>query len=89
MGQTRGPYQADFPEGTRVRVAGRDVLESLMRPAWAFHHPVTPRMLECADRTAIVREVGYYHGGDELYELIGVPGLWHERCLAAVDPPAA
>ena len=25
--------------------------------------------------------VGYYHGGDVLYELEGVPGVWHEVCL--------
>lgn len=25
--------------------------------------------------------VTFYHGGDELYELKGVPGLWHEACL--------
>lgn len=29
------------------------------------------------------REIGYYHGGDELYWLKGVPGVWHERCLKA------
>lgn len=23
----------------------------------------------------------YYHGGDELYWLKGVPGVWHEQCL--------
>jgi hypothetical protein len=25
--------------------------------------------------------VGFYHGGDPLYSLDGVPGVWHERCL--------
>ena len=25
--------------------------------------------------------VGFYHGGDALYELEGVPGVWHEVCL--------
>lgn len=29
--------------------------------------------------------VGFYHGGDELYGLEGVPGLWHKQCLTAVN----
>jgi hypothetical protein len=26
------------------------------------------------------RQAGH-HGGDELYKLKGVPGIWHEQCL--------
>ena len=25
--------------------------------------------------------VAFYHGGDPLYKLAGIPGLWHEQCL--------
>jgi hypothetical protein len=25
--------------------------------------------------------VGFYHGGDVLYVLEGIPGVWHESCL--------
>jgi hypothetical protein len=35
--------------------------------------------------TARVRDVGFYHGGDALYHLEGVPGTWHEACLHAVE----
>jgi hypothetical protein len=28
-----------------------------------------------------VKNVFFYHGGDELYELDNVPGIWHEQCL--------
>jgi hypothetical protein len=40
--------------------------------------------LKFADKIAKVKSVGFYHGGDELYELKGVPGTWHEQCLRAV-----
>jgi hypothetical protein len=30
-------------------------------------------------------EVGFYHGGDVLYTLDGIPGLWHEQCLVGPD----
>lgn len=31
----------------------------------------------------MVEKVGFYHGGDPLYKLDGVPGVWHEECLEA------
>jgi hypothetical protein len=39
--------------------------------------------LEYAGRIAEVESVGFYHGGDELYKLQGLPGIWHEVCLEA------
>jgi hypothetical protein len=44
-----------------------------------------PEQLRFADKIAKVKSVGFYHGGDELYELKGVPGMWHEQCLRAVE----
>jgi hypothetical protein len=40
--------------------------------------------LKFADKIAKVKSVGFYHGGDELYELEGVLGTWHEQCLRPV-----
>ena len=37
-----------------------------------------------ADRVARVKEVTFFHGGDEIYSLEGMPGVWHEACLRAV-----
>jgi hypothetical protein len=37
--------------------------------------------LDYADRVARVESVGFYHGGDELYKLQGITGIWHEQCL--------
>jgi hypothetical protein len=28
-----------------------------------------------------VKEVSFYHGGDQLYILENLPGIWHEQCL--------
>jgi len=36
-----------------------------------------------AGSEAKVLTVGFYHGGDVLYTLKGVPGIWHELCLMA------
>jgi len=34
---------------------------------------------------SVVEEVSFYHGGDELYKLKDIPGLWHEQCLSAAN----
>lgn len=73
-------YEALYPAGTRIRVASRDSLERF-RKDWKYHHPLEPLQLEWADREAVVSSVGYYHGGDVLYEIEGLPGIWHEPCL--------
>ena len=84
MGKLRGPYKADFPVGTGVRVASRETLERFQRPQYAYHHPVEPHQLQYAGRTSTVVEASYYHGGDELYRLEGIPGYWHQECLESV-----
>ena len=40
--------------------------------------------LELYDVEGVVEDVGFYHGGDELYKLKGLPGVWHEQCLKEV-----
>ena len=52
---------------------------------WKSQHNLKPEQLGFADEIASVSSVGFYHGGDELYELEGVPGLWHEACLRAIE----
>jgi RNAse (barnase) inhibitor barstar len=85
MGKRNGPYEADFPVGTTVRIASRVALEAFLSE-WNRHNPLEPEQLTFAGRVATVSAVGYYHGGDELYELGEVPGVWHEACLDAVEP---
>jgi hypothetical protein len=51
------------------------------RKRWQWHHPLQDEQLEFAGQSAVVASVAFYHGGDELYRLNGVPGIWHEECL--------
>jgi hypothetical protein len=84
MGKTKGPYREEYPVGTRIRIASRPVLEEFKR-AWKLHNKLQREQLEYAGRDGTIKSVGFYHGGDELYQIEGVPGIWHECCLAAHD----
>jgi len=46
--------------------------------------PLTAEQVPFADREALVKEVGFYHGGDPLYSLEEIPGVWHEECLSSI-----
>lgn len=78
------PYEARYSQGTRVRIKSRAELEEFAR-AWRFHNKLTDEHLVHAGQEALVAGVGFYHGGDPLYELEGVPGLWHEENLLAAS----
>jgi hypothetical protein len=85
MGIRRGPYEADFPKGTAVRVADLAFLQEFEQ-TWRLHHPLQAEQLAYAGHDALVAEVSFYHGGDELYRLTGIPGIWHEQCLREHHP---
>ena len=76
-------YAERFPAGSEVRVADAATLEHF-RATWHFHNPLLPEQLSWAGKHAVVAEVGFYHAGDPLYALRGVPGVWHEECLTAI-----
>jgi hypothetical protein len=80
MGENKGLYNAEYPEGTIIRIVDREQLHDF-RQTWRYHHPLAPEQLECADLSSRVKSVSFYHGGDELYALEDIPGLWHEVCL--------
>jgi hypothetical protein len=82
MGRTRGPYKEEFPKGSTVRIASRSSLDEFLNTR-RLHNKLRPEQLDYADQIVEVESVGFYHGGDELYELKGVPGSWHEQCLEA------
>lgn len=84
MGTQNGPYKADFPEGSSVRIKPREALDDFLR-TWKYHDPIKDFQLKYAGQIAIVRSVGFYFGGDELYTLEGVPGIWNECCLESSD----
>ena len=77
-------YDVSYPEGTRVRVADMATLEEFQK-TWKYHHPLSPNQLIYADKVSRIKSVGYYHGGDVLYELDVIPGIWHEQLLRPVD----
>lgn len=75
------PYDpAKFPVGSRVRVSDRTKLDEFAR-TWKLHHKLELEQLKYAGQVAKVANSYMYHGGDVLYELDEVPGLWHEQCL--------
>lgn len=76
------PYKEAFPTGSQVRVADRPVLEQFLK-TWKFHNPLEAEQLAFAGKSAKVAKVGFYHGGDPLYVLDGIPGIWHEQCLVS------
>jgi hypothetical protein len=82
-----GPYNERFPVGTKVRVAPRSTLQQF-RDTWHLHHPLAAEQLDWADHEAVVQEIGFYHGGDVLYRLVGIPGIWHEPNLTSIVAPA-
>ena len=76
-------YIAKYPVGSYVRIPEREFLEDFKR-TWKYHHPLESGQLKRAGLKAKVRSVGFYHGGDALYELKRIPGIWHEVCLRPV-----
>ena len=74
-------YDAEFPVGTRVRIRCLEALERFKRE-WKYHHPLSDEQLVYAGTLSQVKDVGYYHGGDALYTLTHVPGIWHEENLS-------
>ncbi len=74
------PYREEFPKGSLVRIPDRTTLERF-KAEWKYHHKLSSEQLEYAGREAKVINIGYYHGGDVLYTLEGIPGIWNEECL--------
>jgi hypothetical protein len=77
-------YKATFPRGSKVRVVSRTQLDDLARD-WKYHHKLRPEQMECAGMVSTVKGLSFYHGGDQLYELENLPGIWNEPCLEAAD----
>jgi hypothetical protein len=78
-------YKEKYPTGRSIKIAPVEKLRAFMRPQWKYHHPVSDEQLASAGKSDKVRSVGFYHGGDILYQLLNEPGTWHEACLDS-DP---
>ena len=80
-------YKATFPSGSTVPVISREALEKFARE-WQYHHKLCPEQMKYAGAVSKVKEVSFYHGGDQLYVLEGIPGIWNEPCLETVEQRA-
>lgn len=78
------PYKESFPKGSKVRVTSRAILDKFAQN-WKYHHQLQREQLEYAGATAKAIEASFYHGGDVLYKLENVPGIWHEACLESAS----
>ncbi len=74
--------KAEFEVGSEVRIADRAFLEEFLE-AGQYHNELEPEQIAFAGRVAKVKAVDFFTGGDEIYTLEGIPGVWHEECLAA------
>jgi hypothetical protein len=77
-------YKEEFPVGTRIRIQSRENLETFIKE-WKWHDPLPVDKLQYAGKIFKVESVGFYFGGDVLYKLEGIEGLWHEQNLVAAD----
>jgi hypothetical protein len=75
-------YQERFPVGSKVRIKNGQYLEEFLR-SWKYHHPISVEQVACSGQLDCVTSVGFYHGGDVLYNLEKAPGIWHEQLLEA------
>jgi hypothetical protein len=81
VGASKGPYNPEFPKGTKVKILSRGALEAFARTWTRFHED----QLNFHDVEAVVEVVGSYHGGDLLYKLSHVLGIWHGQCLKEIS----
>ena len=81
-------YKELYPVGTEVRVLPRGKLEDFQR-TWRYHHALQDGQLPYAGAVARIATVAFYHGGDVLYTLENIPGIWHEVCLDSASTPHA
>jgi hypothetical protein len=63
-----------------VRIADAERLREFRR-TWTLHHKLAEEQIKHGRRVTQVAEAAMYHGGDVIYKLEGVPGIWHERLL--------
>ena len=82
--QPEKPYEAVYPVGSKVRVADRAFLQNF-KETWVYHHKLLPEQLDMRTLRLQSNGVAFYHGGDQLYNLQGVPGIWHPECLRPQD----
>ena len=74
------PYLAAFKVDMEIQIIDSQMLEIFMR-SWCCHNRLQSEQLSFTEKIARVAKIGFYHRGDPLYELEGIPGVWQEECL--------
>ena len=74
-------YFPAFIAGERVRIKPASFLRTYLPPEWQWHHPLSSEQIGFAGEEASIIEVSFYHCGNVLFRLQGVPGYWHEACV--------
>jgi len=77
------PYKEQFSKGATVRVKARETLETFKKE-WRYHNPLQGEQFRYSGKEGKIASVSFYHGGDVLYTLEEMPGIWHEQCLEAI-----
>jgi hypothetical protein len=68
-----------FQAGDRVRIKSLEILQEFtLHPVY---QPLQESQFKYADKLAVIAESSMYHGGNILYQLKGVPGIWHQDLL--------
>lgn len=78
-------YKEKFSVGAIVRIAAMPELQEFKRK-WKYHNKLSSEQLLYADTIARITSIAFYHGGDVLYELESIPGVWHEQCIHSLPP---
>ena len=81
MGKTKGLNKAEFEVGSEVRIADRAFSRVFSKPG-STTTSSSPSSSNTPAASAKVKDVTFFHGGDEIYTLEGIPGVWHEECLS-------
>ena len=69
-----------YTQGSRVRISSRERIEEVLRTG-RYRRKVEEQQFAFAGQVATVKWSGLYDGGGFVYQLAGVPGLWHEQLL--------
>ena len=77
-------YTEKYPVGTNIGIVAIEKLQAFKRD-WKYHHPLSDQQMSAAGSLDRIKAVGFYHGGDVLYELEKSPGTWHEICLEPLN----
>ena len=73
-----------YTQGSSVQICSRARIEEFQRSG-RYRRKIEDAQLAFAGQIAMVKWSGLYEGGGFVYQLDGVPGLWHEQLLEPVS----